>query len=44
MGQLTEGDVAPGFDLLSVEGKSISLKNLQDEKKTIVLVFLRHLG
>lgn len=44
MGKLTEGDIAPGFELLSVEGKPVSLKNLLNEKKTIVLVFLRHLG
>ncbi|MEL7644864.1 MAG: hypothetical protein AAGU04_01170 [Anaerolineaceae bacterium] len=44
MDPLAEGHMAPGFTLLSVEGEPVSLNKLISEKKTILLVFLRHLG
>jgi peroxiredoxin len=44
MAKLTEGDKAPGFNLVSVDGKHISLSDLVNNDQTVLLVFLRHLG
>jgi len=43
-GQLKVGDTAPYFSLQGVDGRVISLEGLQQEKKNVLLVFLRHLG
>lgn len=44
MGKISEGDKAPDFNLVLVNGKHISLRDLVNTKQTILLVFLRHLG
>jgi len=43
-GQLKVSYTAPDFSLQSVDGRVISLEALQQEKKNVLLVFLRHLG
>src|SRR5687767_8925587 len=41
---LNVGDHAPGFSLQTVEGDQVSLDQLRQSGKHILLVFLRHLG
>ena len=38
------GDQAPDFTLLSSTGERISLHEILRARKTVLLVFLRHLG
>lgn len=44
MAKLTEGDTAPDFNLVSVKGRNIALRDLVKTNQTTILVFLRHLG
>jgi peroxiredoxin len=41
---LKVGDTAPDFNLCSVDGAPVSLKETLDTGQHVLLVFLRHLG
>jgi peroxiredoxin len=41
---LQPGDIAPDFELQTAEGQSVSLSGSLRDGRSILLVFLRHLG
>jgi hypothetical protein len=41
---LQPGDVAPDFELQTTEGQSVSLGGTLRDGRSVLLVFLRHLG
>jgi len=43
-GELKTGDAAPDFTLPTVAGQPVSLSGTLQGRRSILLVFLRHLG
>ena len=41
---LREGDVAPGFSLMTADDETVALQDAADSGRQVLLVFLRHLG
>ncbi len=44
MPNIKKNQLAPDFSLSSTAGEEISLQDLLEDKKNVLLVFLRHLG